>query len=257
MTYLDSIILGIIQGLTEFLPVSSSGHLVLGEYLLGAKMPGVMFELVVHFGTLMSVLIYFRKKVFALIRALYTPALKSERKFIHYLILGTIPAAIIALLFDNLIESAFASPFAAAMFLVFTGVVLLLTSSFGKGTRMIDAPRSLLIGIAQALAILPGISRSGMTISAGLFAGVKPIEAAEYSFMLSIPAIIGAIIFKSREIISIDTGLIGQYAVGTVIAFLTGLFAVYLLLDLIKKGKFKYFGIYCLVVGIIGIIYFI
>lgn len=257
MTYLDSIILGIIQGLTEFLPVSSSGHLVLGEYLLGAKMPGVMFELVVHFGTLMSVLIYFRKRVFALIRALYTPALKAERIFIFYLILGTIPAVIIALLFDNLIESAFASPFAAAMFLVFTGVVLLLTSSFGKGTRMINAPRSLLIGIAQALAILPGISRSGMTISAGLFAGVKPIEAAEYSFMLSIPAIIGAIIFKAREIISIDTGLIGQYAVGTVIAFLTGLFAVYLLLDLIKKGKFKYFGIYCLVVGIIGIIYFI
>ncbi|MEW5925294.1 MAG: undecaprenyl-diphosphate phosphatase [Candidatus Zixiibacteriota bacterium] len=257
MTYLDSIILGIIQGLTEFLPISSSGHLVLGQHLLGVKMPGLMYELVVHFGTLVSVLIYFRKKVYVLLKALYTPSLKTERLMILYIILGTIPAVIIGLSFKGPIERAFGSPWAAALFLIFTGIVLLFTSAFEKGIKKINIPRSIIIGFAQALAIMPGISRSGMTISAGLFSGVKPIEAAEYSFLLSIPVIIGAIIYQGSNIISSENGLIGQYIVGASVSFLVGLFAVYLLLDLIKKGKFKYFGIYCLIIGILGVIYFI
>ncbi|HDL02758.1 MAG TPA: undecaprenyl-diphosphate phosphatase [candidate division Zixibacteria bacterium] len=257
MNYIDTIILGLIQGLTEFLPVSSSGHLVLGKYLLGAEMSGIVFELAVHFGTLMSVLIYFRKRVLRLVQSIYTPSLMAERKMILYLILGMIPAVIIALIFKDQIESVFSAPLAAAIFLVVTGIILILTAAFEKGLGKIDAPRSLLIGFAQALAILPGISRSGMTISAGLFTGVKPIEAAEYSFLLSIPAIIGAIIFQAKEIVAVDKSLISHYLVGAAVAFLSGLFAVYLLLDLIRKGKFKYFGIYCILMGILGIVYFI
>ena len=257
MTYLDSIILGLIQGLTEFLPISSSGHLVLGQYLLGVKAPGVMFELVVHFGTLMSVLIYFRKKVFTLVKSVYTPSLRMERLLVFYIILGTIPAVIIGLTFKGPIERAFASPWIAAVFLIFTGIVLLLTSPFDKGIKRINVTRSIIVGFAQALAILPGISRSGMTIAAALFSGVKPMEAAEYSFLLSIPVIIGAIVYQANNIIAVENGLLGHYIVGAAIAFLTGLFAVYILLDLIKKGKFKYFGIYCLVVGMAGVIYFI
>lgn len=257
MTYLDAVILGLIQGLTEFLPISSSGHLVLGQHLLGVKMPGMMFELVVHFGTLMSVLIYFRKKVFVLIKSIFDTSLKTERRLVFYIILGTIPAVIIGLSFKGIIAEAFASPWAAAIFLIFTGLGLLLTSGFEKGVKFIDVPRSIIVGFAQALAILPGISRSGMTIAAALFSGVKPIEAAEYSFLLSIPVIIGAIIYQASSIIAVENNLLGQYIVGAAVAFLTGLFAVYLLLDLIKKGKFKYFGIYCLIVGMSGVIYFI
>jgi len=257
MNYIDTIILGLIQGLTEFLPVSSSGHLVLGKFLLGAEMPGVVFELAVHFGTLMSVLIYFRKRVWGLIKAVYTPALEEERRMILYLVLGMVPAVVIALIFKEFIKTAFAAPLMAAVFLVVTGIVLIVTAAFEKGLKNINAPRSLLIGLAQALAILPGVSRSGMTIAAGLFSGVKPIVAAEYSFLLSIPAILGAIVFMAKDIISIDRSMISHYAVGAVVAFISGLFAVYLLLDLIKRGKFKYFGFYCIAAGIFGIIYFL
>jgi len=257
MNYWDTIILGLIQGLTEFLPISSSGHLVLGKYLLGAEMPGVMFELVVHFGTLMSVLVYFRKRIYRLVQSVYTPDMVEERKMILYLALGMVPAVLIALLLSNQIERAFASPFASSAFLIFTGIVLILTTSFNKGQRQIDAPRSLLIGFAQALAIFPGVSRSGMTISAGLFSGVKPMVAAEYSFLLSVPAIVGAIIYKARDIIAIDKSLIGNYTVGAAVAFISGLLAVYLLLGLIRKGKFRYFGYYCLAVGLFGILYFL
>lgn len=256
MSYLDAIILGLIQGLTEFLPVSSSGHLVLSEHLLNAKMSGVIFELVVHFGTLMSVLVYFRKRIISLVRSIFIPSQEDERKIVLYLVIGTIPAVIIALLFKGYIEIAFELPIVTSIFLVVTGIILLLTALPKKSEKGISLIRSVIIGIGQAAAIFPGISRSGMTISAGLFAGVKPIVAAEFSFLLSIPAIGGAIVFKFRDILSLNSDFVGQYIAGAVVAFLSGLFAVYVLLDIVRKGKFRYFGIYCLIVGAFGIIYF-
>jgi len=257
MGYIDAIILGLIQGLTEFLPVSSSGHLVLIEHLLHAKIPGVTFELMVHFGTLMSVLIYFRKRIIQLVRSLFVSGMERERMMVLYLITGTIPAVIFALLFRDLIEHAFSSPLMSSVFLVVTGLILLSTTMHKNGNKNIDIFGSLIIGLGQALAILPGISRSGTTISAGLLSGIKPVAAAEFSFLLSIPAIAGAIIFEYKEYSSINLDSIGQYAIGTILAFLSGLIAVYLLLDLIKKGKFKYFGYYCLLAGALGIYHFI
>jgi undecaprenyl-diphosphatase len=256
MSYFDAIILGLIQGLTEFLPVSSSGHLVLMEHLLGAKMPGVIFELVVHFGTWMSVLIYFRKKVFRLIESIYTPALEDERKVILYLIIGTVPLVIVALLLRGSILSAFGSPLTTAIFLVVTGIILFSTVAAPKGNGRINLLNTVIIGLAQALAVFPGVSRSGTSISAGLFAGVKPMEAAEFSFLLFLPAIGGALVYRAHEFIHLNPALIGQYIVAAVISFLTGLAAVYLLLGIIRKGKFKYFGVYCVIVGLFGIIYF-
>jgi undecaprenyl-diphosphatase len=257
MTYFEAILLGIIQGLTEFLPVSSSGHLVLAQHLLGAKIPGVTFELAVHFGTLLSVLIYFRKKLFGLIRGIFVLDMTAERRMILYLILGTLPAAIFGVLFKDSIEKAFSSPVMTSLFLLATGIILLATGLLRRADRQITAIRSLIIGIGQAIAILPGISRSGSTISAGLFAGIRPSEAAEFSFLLSIPAIAGAILFKIKDFALYHDMPIGQYAAATAASFIFGLAAVYFLLDMIKRGKFKYFGIYCLIAGLIALYHFI
>jgi undecaprenyl-diphosphatase len=257
MNYYEAFLLGVIQGLTEFLPVSSSAHLVLTEHFLSMKQPGVLFELMVHFGTLLSVLVYFRKRIFGMIKSIFAREISGDRRMIYYLITGTIPAVIAALLFEDYFVDAFSSPVLVSVLLMMTGV-LLLSTRFAKDKRYgINMPRSLIVGVGQALAILPGISRSGTTISAGLFLGVNPYEAAEFSFLLSIPAICGAIIFKAKSIITIHAGILGSYLFATVIAFLTGLLAVYVLLSLIRKGKFVYFGIYCLVVGGIASYYFI
>ncbi len=256
MSILDAIILGLIQGLTEFLPISSSGHLVLSKHLLGAAMPGVLFELIVHFGTLMSVVIYFRGRIYRLILSPFRKEDRYGRRTILQLIIGTIPAVIVALAFKDEIESAFASPLTTSILLLVTGIILFTTAWPLKFEKEIKIPHALAIGIGQALAIFPGISRSGSSITAGLLAGVKPVRAAEFSFLLSIPAIAGAIIFKINDIAALNTSLLPQYIIGAVISFLSGLLAVYLLLDLIKKGKFGYFGIYCSVIGFIGIIVF-
>jgi undecaprenyl-diphosphatase len=256
MSYLHALILGIIQGLTEFLPVSSSGHLVLAEHFLNAKMPGVDFELILHMGTLLSVLIYFRKQILGLVKAIYTPTMIEERKMILYLILGTIPAGLAGFFLKDLFERIFSSPLVTSIFMLITGVMLLSTALMKIGDQGINWGRSILIGIGQAVAIFPGISRSGATISVGLFAGVKPVVAAEYSFLLSIPAIVGAIVLKSKEIISLNTALMGPYLLGAAVSFIFGLIAVYMLLDIIRRGKFQYFGVYCLIVGLIGLIHF-
>ena len=257
MSYLDAIILGIIQGLTEFLPISSSGHLVLGEHLMNAKIPGVVFELIVHVGTLLSVLVYFRRRIILLIRSIFDMSLSDERKTLVHLIIGTVPGVVIGLLFEDTIDRAFASPILTSVMLVVTGLFLFGTSFVRKGEKRVGISKALLIGIAQALAIFPGISRSGATISMGLFTGVKPMVAAEFSFLLSIPIIAGAVIFKAGDILSVNTALIGQYIVGALLSFFFGLLAVHFLLSMIKKGRFKHFGIYCLMIGIFGIIYFI
>ncbi len=257
MNYFDAIILGLIQGLTEFLPVSSSGHLVLAQQLLGFKHQGVIFELMVHFGTLLSVLIYFRKRIIAMIVSIFDSTKIEDRKMIGYIILGTIPAVFAGLFLEDFFERAFGSPVETSIMLLVTGLILLSTALIKKKEGHLNVPRSIIIGIGQAFAILPGISRSGSTISVGMFAGVKPVMAAEYSFLLSVPAIAGAIVLKAKDLMNLQTALVGHYLVGTVVSFISGLFAVYLLLDIIRRGKFEYFGIYCLIIGTFGLIYFI
>jgi undecaprenyl-diphosphatase len=257
MSYFDAILLGLLQGLTEFLPVSSSGHLVLTEHLLGAKNPGVTFELLVHLGTLLAVLIYFRKRIIAMIRSIFDTSMFEERKLVLYIIIATIPAVIVALTLEDTIEAAFGSPLLTSIMLLVTGVMLLLTGLAPKKEKRLSWFNSLFIGLGQAVAIFPGISRSGSTISFGLFAGVKATTAAEFSFLLSIPAIAGAAVFKIKELFSLDVALAGQYLTGTILSFLSGLLAVYLLLSIVRKGKFQYFGIYCLLVGTVGLVYFL
>jgi undecaprenyl-diphosphatase len=262
MTYFQAILLGIIQGLTEFLPVSSSGHLVLGQGILGVKESGNAFEVMVHVGTLCSVLIYFRKQLFDLVLSLFDSSRTRERKVILGLFIATLPVVVVAFLFKDFIDSAFESPIIASAMLCVTGLILFLPSWLKTKTVHPDQPnpptvgQSLVMGIAQAFAILPGISRSGSTITGGLISKVHPAAAAEFSFLMAIPAIVGGAVFKLKDITESTSLAWGPYLAGTAAAFLFGLIAVYLVLATIRRGKFQYFGYYCIALGLFGLFYF-
>ncbi|MDH4156696.1 MAG: undecaprenyl-diphosphate phosphatase [candidate division Zixibacteria bacterium] len=257
MSYLDAIILGILQGLTEFLPVSSSGHLVLTQALLGVKEPGVAFELLVHLGTLLAVVIYFRHRLGRLVASLFHRDRKPERAVVGYLVIGTVPAGVAGVLFKDFFEGAFSNPLMTAMMLFATGLILLSTYLVPAGRRDVSVISSVVMGLGQALAIMPGISRSGSTIAAGMLTGVKPSEAAEFSFLLAIPAIAGAVAFKVDELLELKSQLAGQYLVGTIVSFLFALVAVYTVLAVIKRGKFQYFAYYCFAAGAVGLYLFL
>ncbi|MFV1994473.1 MAG: undecaprenyl-diphosphate phosphatase [Verrucomicrobiales bacterium] len=257
MTYLQAIFLGVLQGLTEFLPVSSSGHLVLAEGILGVNQGGgVTFELALHCGTLFSVLIYFRHELLTMASSLFRPGMRDERRLIALLVIGTLPAVFAGLFLRDYFESAYESPRFTSLMLCVTGLILFLPGWIQRRDGELGVPSALAMGIGQALAILPGISRSGSTIVAGMLAGVNPGRAAEFSFLLSVPAITGAVVLQSGEFTAIDPGLAGQYLAGMISPFVLGLAAVYAVLATIRKGKFQYFGYYCLAAGITGLFYF-
>ncbi|MEM7144353.1 MAG: undecaprenyl-diphosphate phosphatase [Verrucomicrobiota bacterium] len=263
MTYFQAILLGIIQGLTEFLPVSSSGHLVLGQGILGIKQSGNEFELMVHIGTLCSVLIYFRKQLFNLVLSLFDRSRTREHKIIFGLFIATLPVVVVALLFNDYIEAAFESSLVASAMLCVTGIILFIptwlkikTQAPAENPAPPTLRQSIIMGLGQALAILPGISRSGSTITGGLLAKVHPAMAAEFSFLMAIPAICGAAVFKLKDFNESANLDWGPYLAGTAAAFLFGLIAVYLVLATIRRGKFQYFGYYCIALGLVGLIYF-
>lgn len=260
MNLASIVLLAILQGLTEFLPVSSSGHLVLADALLGLREPGVVTEVVLHLGTLLAVLIYFRNDLAALVRdALLFLSPRRERidqdqrRLLIALIVGTVPIVFAGAFFDTIVERLFESPGTAAIALIVTGLILLSTTVVRKSAVPIGAGRALMIGIAQAFALVPGISRSGMTISAGIFLGLDPTRAARFSFLLSVPAIFGATIYKLPEIagrIREADGIL--LLLGFLIAFAVGYAAIVILLWFVQKGRFGWFGLYCLLLGIVG-----
>jgi undecaprenyl-diphosphatase len=253
MSYIEAVILGIVQGLTEFLPVSSSGHLVLAQHVLGVKQPGVSFELLMHVGTLAAVLVCFRSRILSLVRSLYTPSMRDERVMILLLVIGTIPAGLFGILFGDFFKAAFARPAVAAGMLLVTGAILLSTRFVRKGENPVRWLSATVMGLGQAVAIMPGISRSGSTIAAGMFSGVQPSKAAEFSFLMSIPVIAGATLLDARDLAALDTTQIGPYLTGTAVAFVFGLGAIEGLLSIIRKGRFEYFAYYCFAVGAVGL----
>ncbi len=248
MSIFEAIISGIVQGVTEFLPISSSGHLVLLHGFLGLSEPGIFFDICLHVGTLGAVILYFRKDLFLIIR-------ERDLFMISCLVIGTIPAVIAAFLFKGHIELFFASPRMVAFMFIVTALVLFGGQySFRARDRKREVSRggSFLIGLAQAAALLPGVSRSGTTISAGLALGWDPARAFRFSFLLAIPAIIGAacsetLNVKPGDILASD---IPGYAVGTITAFLVGLMALPLLLKIIRSRRLYVFGVYCLLLGV-------
>ena len=269
MNQFDAVILGIIQGLTEFLPVSSSGHLVMGKALLGVHEKGIIFEVFVHFGTLLSVLVVYRRDIAALLRSIFTvlarPGTVNDRyrtdrnfRWVVYLLLGTLPAGVVGVLFNDPIEHAFSEPRIVAAMLLVTGTILLLTRFIRPPQRELTLLHAVLIGCAQAMAIMPGISRSGSTISMALYLGIAREEAARYSFLLAVPVILGATLIKLVELLHHlpPTAEILDLAVGTTASFLSGYVAIKLLLLFIRRGKLDYFAWYCYGIGIVGLLYF-
>ena len=254
MTLLEAIILGIIQGLTEFLPISSSGHLVLGQYLLDVKLKGNSFEIVTHLGTLISVLCIFWKEILSLILDITD---KNNRKYIFYLILGTIPAVIIGFGAKSYISELFESVQLVSIALMVTGLILFFSKKVKNNSLPIDAKKALLIGITQAIAIIPGISRSGITICTALALGMSGKNAAKFSFLLAIPAISGAGLLLALDPQSDITFIpLTSLIVAFMSSFLVGYICLKWLLSLLESGKFYFFGYYCFMIGLIVLVFF-
>jgi len=250
MTLIEAIILGTIQGLTEFLPISSSGHLVLAQHYLGISVPGNMFEIIVHIGTMFSVIVVFRQDLIKLIGTLKN---RSTIIYILAIIIGTIPAAFIGLLFKDQIINVFDNVKLVSLALIITGIILILTRFIILKNRSFKFSSGIIMGLAQALAIIPGISRSGFTIAAGLLTGMRRDEVAKFSFLLSIPAIAGAGILTYLDLGPGESFTLNPAILftGFISSFLVGLGALYWLLKWLESGKFHLFGLYCLGLGII------
>jgi len=236
----SSLLLGIIQGLTEFLPVSSSGHLVLAQSLIPSfSQPGVLFDVTIHLGTLLAVVYFFRGKIVSL-----------SKNYLMALVVGTIPAVLAGLVFGDFLESLFSSARATALQLIATGALNIFVDFLPKGMGEITLKNSIFMGIAQAVSIIPGISRSGATIFTGVAARVERAKVAEFSFLLSIPAILGAMVFQLGKygFGAVENPL--NYLVGFLASAVVGFFSISLVFKFLLGRQFKVFGIYAIVLGV-------
>ena len=260
MTLFEAILLGIVQGLTEFLPVSSSGHLELGKALLGdTSIPqeSMMFTVVVHFATALATLVVYRSEVARIAGGLMQRKNNEEFKFSMKILLSMIPAAAIGVIFADELELLFDKQIVlVGVMLWVTGILLMIADRAKNTNKDVTFGHSIIIGIAQAIAILPGISRSGATISTSVLLGVDRSKAASFSFLMVVPLILGKI---AKDLI--DGGLhingdqIGLLIAGFIAAFVTGLFACQWMIKLVRNAQLKYFSYYCFVVGSAAIVY--
>lgn len=251
MSLFEAILLGVVQGLTEFLPVSSSGHLVMGQALLGIRLPGVRFEVVVHLATLCAVLWVYRRRVVELASGGLRGG-RPEWRYIGLLGLASVPAGLVGVLGRDWFEATFDRPMLAAGFLVVTGFVVYSIRHTAPRAEEPepDAGQAATIGVAQALAILPGISRSGTTVAAGAWRGVDAVAAAEFSFLLSVPAILGAGLLQLGDVAASDggPGLLPLTA-GFAAALVAGIVAIRWFVRLLEARSFHRFAWYCWVAG--------
>jgi undecaprenyl-diphosphatase len=259
MDIFSAFLLGLVQGLTEFLPISSSGHLVLSQHLLGFREPNLAFDILVHLGTLMAVVFYFRKDIATILLSSVGRSTDMDgRRWILMIIVGTIPTGIIGFAFKDQFEALFAQPRLVAGMLWITAVLLAVSDRIrvnASNDSKLTVPRSVLVGIAQGLAIIPGISRSGATITFGIFSGLNPSQAARFSFLLSIPAILGATLLEFEKFMGATAHELPAYIVGAITAFVSGYAAIYLLLKMVIQRKLWRFSIYLFLVGLAGLIF--
>ena len=249
---LDAILWGAVQGLTEFLPVSSSGHLVLIPALLGREGPDIGTTAMLHLGTLAAVLVYFRSDLAAMAKFD-----RPGRRMITIIVIGTIPAVILGLLFEDKLDQLTERPKLVAGMLILTGAIMLATRMLRPGsktTERLSPTDGGLIGLAQSFALIPGVSRSGMTITAGLARGMDRVEAARFAFLLGIPVIAGAGLLSVVKAFSDDAGITVATVVGMIVAGLVGYWAISFLLRILGKVGLTPFGIYCVIAGVIGVI---
>lgn len=260
MEVLDAILLGIVQGLTEFLPVSSSGHLELGKAILGDKSvpeESLLFTVVLHFATALSTLVVFRKDVWEIILGLFQFKWNKETQFSLKIIISMLPAVLVGLFFEEQLEAFFGGNIRFVGFMLLITAVLLYLADRAKDTdKKVSNGKAFIIGISQAIAMLPGISRSGATISTSVLLGVDKTKAARFSFLMVVPIILGKMAkdimggelsFQSEQTMAIGAGFVA--------AFIAGLVACTWMIQLVKKSKLTYFAIYCLLIGLIAIGY--
>ncbi|WP_299383709.1 undecaprenyl-diphosphate phosphatase [uncultured Lacinutrix sp.] len=258
MNIIDSIILGIIQGLTEFLPVSSSGHLELGKAILGDNSvpeESLLFTVVLHFATALSTIVIFRKDIIDIVKGLFKPGINEDQRFAGKIIISMIPAVIVGLFFEEQLEQLFGGNIMLVGCMLLVTAALLFLADKAKNTqKKVGFKDALIIGISQAIAMLPGISRSGATISTSVLLGNDKTKAARFSFLMVVPLIIGKI---AKDLLGGDLSFESQnitaLGAGFVAAFISGLFACTWMIALVKKSKLSYFAIYCVVVGLIAI----
>ncbi|TVZ26646.1 undecaprenyl-diphosphatase [Gillisia sp. Hel_I_86] len=258
MNEFDAVILGVIQGLTEFLPVSSSGHLELGKAILGDNSipsESLLFTVVLHFATALSTIVVFRKDIIEIFKGLFQFKWNEETQFSLKIILSMIPAALVGILFEDEMEVLFGGDLLLVGFMLIITALLLWLADKAKNTeKPVSFRNAFVIGISQAIAILPGISRSGATISTSVLLGNDKAKAARFSFLMVVPLILGKI---AKDVLSGDLSESSTESsilvIGFVTAFLAGVAACTWMIKLVKNSKLSYFAIYCLIVGIIAI----
>ncbi len=258
MELLKSLILGVLQGLTEFLPVSSSGHLELAKAIMGTTPDegSLLFTIIVHVGTSLSTVVVFRKEIGEIIRGILQNEWNEEKKFSVKIVISMIPAAIVGVLWEDAIDNLFnANIVLVGICLIITGIVLYASEKINRGKAELTNKSAFIIGVAQAIAILPGISRSGATIASALMLGIDKEKAARFSFLMVVPLILGKI---AKDLL---TGDISAYVesswsllIGFISAFIVGIIACKWMITLVKHSKLLYFAIYCAIVGVIALI---
>lgn len=252
MDFINAIILGVVQGLTEFLPVSSSGHLVLAQKILGIKEPALLFDTMLHLGTLVAVFIVLRKEIWEILK-------RPFQRLTWLIVAATLPTVVLAVLFKDIIEEAFHSGATLGWEFLFTGLALVvaekLAANAGKGKTDADMGwiDAVIIGILQGIAIMPAVSRSGLTVAGALSIKLDRKFAARFSFLMSIPAILGAVVFQGKDLLegSAAETINAATIVGTVIAAAVGVFAVSFMMRIIERKSLKGFAVY---VGILGVL---
>lgn len=264
MTSFEAFLLGLVQGFTEFLPVSSSGHLTILNEILGIQKDNLSFEVTVHAATVLSTIVVFRKEIWSLLTGFFSPKMNEQKNYIFKILVSMIPVLIIGLFFKHYVEDIFGSGLLiVGIMLIVTALLLSLSEIIShrethKGGRPVSYKDAIIIGIAQAVAVLPGLSRSGTTISTGLMLGVKKSEVAQFSFLMVLIPIMGeAFLELVGGDMSGEASGIGVYAlcIGFATAFVSGLMACKIMINLVKRLKLWGFAIYCLIVGSLCIIF--
>ncbi len=257
--FLEAFILGVIQGLTEFLPVSSSGHLEIAKYVLGDESTGeqsLLMTVILHFATACATIFVFRKEIWLLIKGSLSTRKNESNLYVFYIVISMIPAVIVGLFFEEVVESMFSQDLTlVGGALLLTALLLILADRSKHTDKPVDAMSALIIGIAQAIAIIPGISRSGATISTSVLLKVDRVTAAKFSFLMVVPLIFGKIM---KDILTGEWQIIEHISplvIGFTAAFFTGILACIWMIELVRRANLRYFGWYCMVVGFFCILW--
>ena len=256
ISYGDAVILGLVQGLTEFLPISSSGHLVMMQHLFGLKSM-LAFDVFVHFGTLVAIFVYYRREIWNMaLSPLFPSRTKGARRMLFLIFIASLPTAVIGLGFQEFLKGTFETPAAVGVFWLVTAGLLFAASRLREGFEMAErmsVSDALLIGLFQGMAILPGVSRSGTTLTAGVICGLRPKEAANFSFQISIPAVLGANILELDSLSGLSGSAGKIYLVGGLVAAVTGYAAIWVLLKLLHRRVISPFAWYCLLASTVAL----